>query len=361
MRRHDGAQVLGAHDPRARERSAAEQQAEPLRHVADRRVDPAGGTIGVRPRELGGVGRERGHLAVDQLVRSGGIGGRLEGLLARRARPHAERPEQSRVETVRPGLPAGRPREIRSHQEEIVHVGELAPEARDGLDQLDLRDDVVGRVAEDGHAVASIRRHPAVLGHEVGYLELARHPGVVHLEARQMVDHPVGPGELPVVDLHRNQRRRECLRRRADLEEGVGIDGVGAAHALHAEALRVDDLIVLHDGNGETRDVPLLLRGLGVRFELGEYLVLRSWRLGAARRDRPRGDDDPRRHRRCASPSTASCVQALTVTRRNVAGMDVVPGVGLWFWLSKSVTSSFCRSAARPSFSAASNAFMVGP
>jgi hypothetical protein len=54
-------------------------------------------------------------------------------------------------------------------------------------------------------------------------------------------------------------------------------------------------------------------------------------------------------------------IQALTVTRRNVAGMDVVPGVGLWFWLSKSATNSFCKSAARPFLSAASNAFMVGP
>ena len=36
-------------------------------------------------------------------------------------------------------------------------------------------------------------------------------------------------------------------------------------------------------------------------------------------------------------------------------------GVPLRFWLSNSATSSFCRSAARPFFSAASNAFIVGP
>ncbi len=47
----------------------------------------------------------------------------------------------------------------------------------------------------------------------------------------------------------------------------------------------------------------------------------------------------------------------MMVTRRNVAGMDVVAGEGLWFWLSKSATRSFCRSAGRPAVSAASKTF----
>lgn len=50
-----------------------------------------------------------------------------------------------------------------------------------------------------------------------------------------------------------------------------------------------------------------------------------------------------------------------TVTRRKFAGIDVVFWSALLFWLANSVSSSFCSSAARPSFSAASKAFIVGP
>ena len=50
-----------------------------------------------------------------------------------------------------------------------------------------------------------------------------------------------------------------------------------------------------------------------------------------------------------------------TVTRKKVAGMDVASLRGLLFWLLNRTSSSFCKSPARPFFSAASNAFMVGP
>jgi hypothetical protein len=50
-----------------------------------------------------------------------------------------------------------------------------------------------------------------------------------------------------------------------------------------------------------------------------------------------------------------------TVTRRNVAGISVVFGCRLWFWLSNSFTSSSRSACARPSLAAASKAFMVGP
>src|SRR5450631_1143800 len=50
-----------------------------------------------------------------------------------------------------------------------------------------------------------------------------------------------------------------------------------------------------------------------------------------------------------------------TVTRKKVAEMEVVSLLGLLFWLLNRTSSSFRRSPARPFFSAASNAFMVGP
>ena len=48
-----------------------------------------------------------------------------------------------------------------------------------------------------------------------------------------------------------------------------------------------------------------------------------------------------------------------TVTLRNVAGISVLSPP--WFWAMKSAFSSFSRSAERPSFDAASKAFIVGP
>ncbi len=61
-----------------------------------------------------------------------------------------------------------------------------------------------------------------------------------------------------------------------------------------------------------------------------------------------------------------TCLQSrpryrVTVTRKNVAEMDVACSLPLVFWLLNSASNSCCRSAARPLFSAASNAFIVGP
>lgn len=59
--------------------------------------------------------------------------------------------------------------------------------------------------------------------------------------------------------------------------------------------------------------------------------------------------------------STTHLVHTVTVTRRKAAGMDVAPRTELLFSFSNNASSSFCKSAARPFFSAASKAFIVGP
>ena len=58
------------------------------------------------------------------------------------------------------------------------------------------------------------------------------------------------------------------------------------------------------------------------------------------------------------APSSSS-IQRATVTRKKVAGMEV--DARARFWLLNRSSSSRCKSAARPFFSAASNAFIVGP
>src|SRR5258705_377113 len=60
-------------------------------------------------------------------------------------------------------------------------------------------------------------------------------------------------------------------------------------------------------------------------------------------------------------PDHRGASQTATVTRRNVAATDVLPFVALWLWLWNSASSSRDSSASFPFFSAASNAFIVGP
>ena len=50
-----------------------------------------------------------------------------------------------------------------------------------------------------------------------------------------------------------------------------------------------------------------------------------------------------------------------TVTRRKVAGIEVVLPSGLWFFRPNSATSSRSRSAVLPFSLAATKAFIVGP
>lgn len=53
--------------------------------------------------------------------------------------------------------------------------------------------------------------------------------------------------------------------------------------------------------------------------------------------------------------------QSVTVTRKNVAGMEVMSLRELLFCVLNRSSSCLCRSATRPLLSAASKAFMVGP
>lgn len=66
------------------------------------------------------------------------------------------------------------------------------------------------------------------------------------------------------------------------------------------------------------------------------------------------------------SPESEICgigllLQRETVTRKNVAGINVASFRGLLFSRLNKSSSSLCKSAARPFFSAASKAFIVGP
>ena len=70
---------------------------------------------------------------------------------------------------------------------------------------------------------------------------------------------------------------------------------------------------------------------------------------------------EPGRFERPRTGKSVECVYhgLFTVTLRKVAGISVLSPP--WFWAMKSAFSSFSRSTERPSFDAASKAFIVGP
>ncbi len=56
-----------------------------------------------------------------------------------------------------------------------------------------------------------------------------RHPRVVHLEPRHVVDNAIVPGEIAAIHQHRERGGRERLADRAELKDGVGVDALGLA------------------------------------------------------------------------------------------------------------------------------------
>ena len=143
--------------------------------------------------------------------------------------------------------------------------------------------------AEEADHVVDVGRQPGALGDQVEDAELARHPRVLQLECRVEIDDPVVPGELLPVGRDRHGRREEGLGRRADLEDGRGIDRL-AAFPADAEALRVDEAVAGDDADREARTAEGGHAALDRRFEIGDQR--RDACIHRLRRRRPREGDD---------------------------------------------------------------------
>src|SRR5262249_1460793 len=64
------------------------------------------------------------------------------------------------------------------------------------------------------------------------------------------------PVHLAFIDEHRHGGGGERLGAGSDGEQRIGGDRLFFAPFLHAEALEVDDLVILDDGDGGARDLP---------------------------------------------------------------------------------------------------------
>jgi hypothetical protein len=160
--------------------------------------------------------------------------------------------------------------------------------------------------------------------------------------ARDLLDGPFALGEEvdylgAATASQRRGDRGECVK-----ERGLGVP-IAHTFKLSLECMNVNSVVSLCER---------------VRVSLGAERVEEPRRaLDVSEQEGDRAGREVACHRLDA----CSAYGTETVTRRNVAGIDVTSGSGLVFCSLNRASSSFCRSAARPLASAASKAFMVGP
>ena len=116
------------------------------------------------------------------------------------------------------------------------------------------------------------------MAEEVADRHFMRHPGIVHLKARVVVDHAVVPTHDAVAHQGRHGRRGQRLGHRGQLENRIGVDQFRAAGGTHAKPLEVDDLILVDHDNRQPRHFA------GVNGRLRELLQLAdgAFHLGCA-------------------------------------------------------------------------------
>ncbi len=168
-----------------------------------------------------------------------------------------------------------------------VLIRPVRPERRLRLDVPQPVNDLRHRVMPAGPEEVRARQ-PAAVREQVADGQLARRVRIVELELGDVVGDVVVPVQLPVVDEHRERRRRHRLRRRSDRKPRVLVGRLVLAHLEHAIALGKDERVVLHDRDRECRHLPIVG---GLRHVTIERRPIGRRRLLCARR---RGGDQHR-------------------------------------------------------------------
>ncbi len=168
---------------------------------------------------------------------------------------HAGWHEDPVVDECLPGLAAHGLDQLTRHDVEHVVVGEARAEAGRRLQEAQAphrigAGDLGGRHEEQ---VTLPQSEAAAMHQQVADRHLARDPGVVHPEIRQVIDDRVVPVDLALVHEDRERGGREGLRGRTDLEQRVGVDRLRGVEAADAVSAGERDLAVLDDCDGGAR------------------------------------------------------------------------------------------------------------
>ena len=173
-------------------------------------------------------------------------------------------------------------------EEHQVLVLPRAAKAPGRLQVADASDDLEAVVRPSGPDRVTAGE-AAPMGEKVPDGELPGRVGIVHLEPRYVVDHPVVPAQAAFVDQKSQRGRGERLRCRAHGEEGVLVHGCSARDVTHPVAARVNNLAIPDHGEGQTRDAP--------RFHSRRDVVVqpleRRWLCRGRRRENAQEDEGP--------------------------------------------------------------------
>ena len=236
------------------ERPATELETDPVGHVERAGVDGAGRSDDVE------VAHRKVHERLVQLIPAVSLGElRIVEDLAdvRPGAVHLQRSEQTLLHhrvPVAVGSDAGRQTRREVHhvvvEERLAVVG---PGLRGHGGQQDLIPRQCAAGPEDTHP-----REAGAMRAEVA----DRHALVarvdIQVELRQVLRDRVVPRHQSLLDEHRDDRRREGLRRRSGREEGVRIDRCPALDVGETEPACQDHLVVLDDRDRDAGDVQLL-------------------------------------------------------------------------------------------------------
>lgn len=181
---------------------------------------------------------------------------------------------------------------------EIAEIGAEQPDLRCDPQRTDQRLSVV---AEHGQRVVDVSRQARALGGDVENAEIAGDPGIGELKIGDMVDDRIIPAEPAGIDRLRQRRGEKGLGGRTDLEDRLRRDLLRLAERADAEALGVDQLVLVDDADGKARHREglhalgdLLLEVRQQRFDRGLRRLLRLHRgIGHdGQADDERGRDD---------------------------------------------------------------------
>ena len=172
------------------------------------------------------LGAEAADRAADAAVRESAVGGAEPARFVAGRGQQSGRLEDMVADIALPGLAADLFDQLAGDHVEDVVVGIAAAEAGRRLDvrsRLD-RFRAGAAAARHEHQVARAEAEAAAVDQQVADRHLARDPGIVHLEAGQVVDDLVVPAELALVDQDRERRGGERLAGRSGHEDRVGVD-----------------------------------------------------------------------------------------------------------------------------------------
>ena len=110
------------------------------------------------------------------------------------------------------------------------------------------------------------------MAEQIAHRDAVGRDGVMQPEFRDVVPHRLLPIHPPLVHQKGQARGGERLRDRADLELRVGGHRQAGFDIAKAIGLEERHLAVLHDRNGEARDLPLVHRVCDERIELGHRI-----------------------------------------------------------------------------------------